>query len=229
MASSGLSTLVSPSCRFFKSHSLLSFFLFALLPRGSLSQSTTENPAPTALSSLPSSLNDPDDYALVPTSGTVKVVALPSGYAGQAYPDDNDPDDDTNRAVLNYYFLLLVIFIAIIVVAYACVLRRRRRKVARLQGNRQDALTQDLEGWNGGRRWGHGRWRSEPRVEGLNERGEAPPPYAPERPAATHGEDGGIERERPIPLQDIQKPPDYQESPISPSEGPGMRPSSRHN
>ena len=229
MASSGFPTPVSPSRLSFEGHSLLSFLLFALLPHGSLTQSTTENAAPTVMSTPHSSLHDPDDYALVPASGTVKSVALPTGYAGQAFPDDNDPEDDTNHAVLNYYFLLLVIFIAIIVVAYACVLRRRRRKVVRLQGNRQDALTQDLEGWNGGRRWGHGRWRSEPRVEGLNDRGEAPPPYVPERPAATHAEDGGIERERPIPLQDIQKPPDYEESPMSSSEEPGMRPSSRHN
>ena len=233
MASSGFATPVSPSRLLFESHSLLSFLLLALLPRGSLTQSTTENAALTAITTPHSSLDGPDgpdDYALVPTSGTVKSVALPTGYGEQAYPaDDNDPDDDTNHAVLNYYFLLLVLFIAVIVVAYFCVMRRRREKVARLQGIRQNALTQDLEGWNGGRRWGHGRRRSEPRVEGLNERGEAPPPYVPERPAATHAEDGGMERERPIPLQDIPKPPDYEESPISPSEEPGMRPSSRHN
>ncbi|KAL9098209.1 MAG: hypothetical protein Q9187_009704, partial [Circinaria calcarea] len=66
------------------------------------------------------------------------------------------------------------------------------------------------------RRWTTGRWRLTPArlEEGLNERGEAPPPYIPGQspPPAVHV-DGVIRHPvtgEPIPLEDLSgKPPDY--------------------
>ncbi len=45
--------------------------------------------------------------------------------------------------------------------------------------------------------------------EGLNERGEAPPPYVPRVPAEAVIRDDGVERG--VPLRDLgeRKPPDY--------------------
>lgn len=190
--------------------------LLATFPSGSVTQSTSQNTAPTALPTTIPTLTDPDDPDFSLPSGSTTGIARPTGYTYQPNPDDGDTEDGSSHDVLNYYFLLLVIFVAIIITAYCCVLRRRQRKVARLQGNRQDALAQDLEGWSGGRRWGHLRWRSEPRMEGLNERGEAPPPYMPDRPAEVHATVSGRQEERPIPLEEWHKPPDYQQAPISP-------------
>ena len=55
-------------------------------------------------------------------------------------------------------------------------------------------------------------------MEGLDERGEAPPPYVPQRPAETHLGNSNRDEEAAIPLQDMHKPPDYQERGLSPPE-----------
>jgi hypothetical protein len=61
--------------------------------------------------------------------------------------------------------------------------RKRARKIA-FRNSGQNALARDLDGWTGSRRWIHGHRREESRgvgrgfgEEGLNELGEAPPPY----------------------------------------------------
>ena len=145
-------------------------------------------------------------------------IPAPTGYGG---PSSSQANQGQSDGILNYYFLLLAVFIVVIAVAYCTLVRRRRRKVARSRNNGQNALAHDLEGWAGGRRWGHIRWRSggvhEPRAdEGLDERGEAPPPYMPGEPPPVHL-DNGIsphEDEAPIPLRtmdrDAGKPPDYE-------------------
>lgn len=77
----------------------------------------------------------------------------------------------------------------------------------------QSALAQDLQTWSGRRR-GVGRWRGpagETRAEeGLDERGEAPPPYLKE-PEPVHQGRGDEEVE----LHDMSraegKPPNYGE------------------
>lgn len=132
--------------------------------------------------------------------------------------DDDDPSDsftnvpqssDTPNAsgLLNYYFLLLAVLVVVVLVGYYFYARRRRRKIARLRTRGQSALARDLEGWPG---WRRGRWAGgdRERLEGLNERGEAPPPYMPRLPQeAVIREDV----ERGVPLQNLgeSKPPDY--------------------
>ncbi len=81
-------------------------------------------------------------------------------------------------------------------------MRRRRQRQAHNRSGGQTALARDLETRPGG-------GRQIGREEGLDERGEAPPPYVPKEleAAVLRGEavelDGGSREE--------MKPPDYQE------------------
>lgn len=132
--------------------------------------------------------------------------------------DDDSSDSDLTNApqssdvpnssgLLNYYFLLLAILVFVVLVGYYFYARRRRRKIARLRTRGQSALARDLEGWPG---WRRGRWagNDRERLEGLNERGEAPPPYMPRIPQEVMIRE---DVERGVPLQDLgeSKPPDY--------------------
>lgn len=155
--------------------------------------------------SLDSSMPDPTEF-------------VPSDGAGSS-SNDNDGGSNDN-GVVNYYFLLLAIFVILVAVSYCFIARRRRRRLVLLRTNRQDALQRDLEGWQGNRYWGPGRWRTpashETRPEeGLDERGLPPPPYIPAAPKETHpgSSHHGEGAERAIPLQNLhhpdQKPPDY--------------------
>lgn len=199
--------------------------LFTAFPHRSLAQSTINSAAQASLPTTTPTFDGSDISSFGNASPT--AITLPTGYGGPSSPNPDDPGYVSSHDVVNSYFLLLVIFVAIIIIACCFVLRRRRRKVARLQGNRQVSLAQGLQAWTGGRRWVHTRWRSEPRVEGLDERGEAPPPYMPERPAETHAASGSRATEGPIPLQDIHKPPEYEEaatsSPTGQRTGPSVR------
>lgn len=82
-----------------------------------------------------------------------------------------------------------------------------------LRNNQQSALARDLETWPGRRRGGGGRWRfggADSRVEeGLDERGEAPPPYLKELDPVHHG--SGTEMELQNQSRGEAKPPDYEE------------------
>ncbi|KAL9103354.1 MAG: hypothetical protein Q9163_001620, partial [Psora crenata] len=140
---------------------------------------------------------------------------------------DGEDDDGRNNGLLNYYFLLLAVFIVIIFVVYWSLARKRKASLARRRSTRQDALAMDLSrsGW----RTVPGRWRRHyggagsrdlrPRdEEGLDERGEAPPPYLKE-PDAVHldgrGQDGGFEMMNTDRRPDAEaKPPDYEERPM---------------
>ena len=159
-----------------------------------------------------------DDY------GNLSPVPLPTSY----YDDDSDADDsdaddkatggDRDHGVLNYYFLLLAVLIILILVVWFAILRRRRKKALHFQSSRQAALAQDVQGWGGRSRFGPGRWRTpgtrEPRPEeGLNDRGEAPPPYMPNEPEAAHTRREGESGRQSIELRHLAreetKPPEY--------------------
>jgi len=203
-------------------HSTLLYLLPLLtaFPHPTLAQSIINTAAQASLPTATPTLDDPG----ISNSGTaIPTATVPlTGHASSS----NLNGDSSSRDVLNYYFLL-IIFVAILFTAYCYVSRRRRRKAARLQGSRRLLLAQDLQGWTGARRWVHTRWRSEPRVEGLDERGEAPPPYLPERPAETHAASGSMVTESPIPLQDMHKPPDYEEGASSWPTGQRIGPAFR--
>lgn len=177
---------------------------FLLADEPSAESTTSSSGAPTSSSS---------PFATTPSTG----VPAPTGYGA---PLSNPQQQTSNTGILNYYFLLLAIFIVVIAIAYCILIRRRKRKVARSRSSGQNALAQDLQGWTGARGWGRNRWRSggvhEPQAEeGLDERGEAPPPYMPGEPPPAHLDAGNSSsgHNAPIPLSTIErdegKPPDY--------------------
>ncbi|MCJ1391235.1 hypothetical protein MMC18_004097 [Xylographa bjoerkii] len=107
----------------------------------------------------------------------------------------------------NYYFVLIGILAILIVTAWLVARRTRRRNMAR-RGVRAGGTT-DTEGqtW-AGRHWRMAAVRDPRREEGLDERGEAPPPYIPGEPAPV--QNFGSEGHEGIALQDYHgKPPDY--------------------
>ena len=189
--------------------------LLTAFPHRTLAQSVINTSASASVPTATPTFDDPG----IPNFGTAVPTAITPSNAN---------DDDSSNDVLNYFFLLLVFF-AIFVAAYCFVLRRRRRKAALLQVNRRLAPSRDLQGCAAARIWAHPRWRSEPRVEGLDERGEAPPPYLPERPAEIHAASCSRGTEGPIPLQDMHKPPDYEERATPSPPGQRTEPGSREN
>ncbi|KAL8646821.1 MAG: hypothetical protein Q9226_006701 [Calogaya cf. arnoldii] len=143
----------------------------------------------------------------------------------------NDSNDD-NR-ILNYYFLLLAVILVFLGILYLTFARRQRQRRALHRQNSQRALARDLERWGGGGPFGPGRFRlprnnnglrpSRPRAEeGLNESGEAPPPYVPKEPKPAHV-GRALAVGNSIPLNDLStmdhKPPDYDEGPSSRYDG----------
>ena len=169
--------------------------------------------------------------AQTPSSEPSRVDSLsPAGITG--YPSNPTPaladddftppgNEDRDHGVLNYYFLLLAVLVVLILVIWFAILRRQRKKALQYRNSRQDALAQDVQSW--GRRYrssGPGRWRMpgmrEPRPEeGLNDRGEAPPPYMPNEPEIAHTRPNGEAQRQSMELRDIRgeemKPPEYRQ------------------
>ena len=153
-------------------------FLALVLPASSFAQLTTSltqtTRAPTTLSTsaVPSSTS--------PSTPTVTpVLAVPTSA-----PTGQGSTTTEASHAFNYYFLIIA---GAVILGSFCVLyigRRKKRKAALIQTRGQRELARDVEGWRA--RWGVGRvgiYNSnihETGVEdGLNERGEAPPPYVP--------------------------------------------------
>lgn len=133
----------------------------------------------------------------VVTEPTTLGVARSTSSAAQSTPthpaspniypsaDGSSQQPVHDADVFNYYFLFLALFgVLIAALLWWLHLRRKRQKQQqRLSG--QHALARDIEGWAGARRFMHGRYRRNHasararNIEGLNENGEAPPPYQP--------------------------------------------------
>lgn len=179
----------------------------------------------TAQLAMPSSSTSPAPTG--PDVGNLLNAAYTSSSSDVTMPTTSDhaPQSTSNNSnregtssIFNYYFLLLALFVIIVALVWLSLVRRNRQKLALSRHNGQSALARDLEGMPGGRRWRSGRWRFPRPEEGLDERGQAPPPYMPAppdatvHPAATHNGQGAGQA---IPLQDLsgheQKPPDYDE------------------
>ncbi|KAI4642455.1 uncharacterized protein J4E79_011517 [Alternaria viburni] len=85
------------------------------------------------------------------------------------------PEERNNTSFYKYFYLLLGMLAGLILVA-AWLIRRRK--------SGQQAPARDAGAWPGTRRLLHGRYGATNSVllrptEGLDERGEAPPPYQP--------------------------------------------------
>jgi hypothetical protein len=124
---------------------------------------------------------------------------------------DIEPDSDVNA--FNYYFLLLAVLAVLIALVIWLIHRRKVRQRALWNQNGQQALPRDVEGWPGTRRLIHGRYRANNSVflrqtEGLNEHGEAPPPYQPKMEATPMALAIPL-RTLPIDESDRSRPPQY--------------------
>ncbi|KAL8779278.1 MAG: hypothetical protein Q9213_007010 [Squamulea squamosa] len=180
----------------------------------------TPTPAPTPF----------DPFSVVTDSETPATLSNDISAATATPSTSDSVTDRNNNGILNYYFLLLALVILLLAILYLIFARRQRQKIAQRRQNGQRALARDLERWGGGGPWGPGRFRMprstgtrQPRrEEGLNESGEAPPPYIPKEPepAYTGAPRNGPGSGNDIPLHDLSrmdhKPPDYDEGPSSP-------------
>ena len=212
MASNGPSIPSSRPYRSTKAFPIVTILLFAIHP----SQIYAQLQHPPALATStdadgPTLIANPTngDTILTPTSAAAS--AIPSGTDGADY----NPEDNGDKGILNYYFLLLAVFIIIIIIAYWSIARRRRNRLIRLRDNQQSALARDVETWPGRRRGVGARWRNEgvdtTVEEGLDERGEAPPPYLKE-PEPAHLDTREEVELHNMPAQE-GKPPDYDAGP----------------
>lgn len=198
--------------------------LLLLLWAGPITAQVTSDMLATPTSRPRSSISplpiDPDTSATSATSSSSTTMP-PATDPAAVFDSNNNNNQQSNSGVLDYYFLLLAAVVFIVGLVWWSLVRRNRKKMARSRYHGQSALARDLEGMPGSRRWVTGRFRSsrEPAPEeGLDERGQAPPPYMPSppeaavHPDATHTEPGAGPA---IPLQDLsgegQKPPNYDE------------------
>jgi hypothetical protein len=157
---------------------------------------------------------------------------------GQLFPlaDPVDADEQRKESVFNYYFLFLAAFGVLLVVGLWMMHKRREKKKEQRRRSGHNALARDLDGWVNTRRWMHGAWRPAAgfvrREEGLNEHGEAPPPYQPKSAdtVVVQGHDGTAQDSTnglTIPLRTLSRTdversrlPGYEEA----SGTPSMRP-----
>ncbi|PNS19093.1 hypothetical protein CAC42_1829 [Sphaceloma murrayae] len=160
---------------------------------------------PTLSSPSASTTQDPTIPGLPPTTGAYGRPAL-------------TPEDQKRDSLVNLYFVFLLLIIVLVGLVLWIYLRRKKSRLLAARDGRRDALERDLssrlgednrgEGFfsrgffSAGARAEQGRRRWLPsfgREEGLDERGEAPPPYKPRLSAET------------VVLREVGKPPDYEE------------------
>ncbi|KAK4626437.1 hypothetical protein CLAFUW4_04636 [Fulvia fulva] len=155
--------------------------------------------------------------AQIGTDTTSPAETDPADAGFNKIDTHNDDNDDTRDTVglVNYYFVFLALVVCIAGVAAYLMYKRKQKYGAFLRNSRGSALERDVGSYDARarRRYWQGRWRSTDysREEGLNEHGEAPPPYMPktrEEEANPHG--------LTVPMQTLSrdeaglnKPPDY--------------------
>ncbi|KAK3719201.1 hypothetical protein LTR37_004420 [Vermiconidia calcicola] len=144
--------------------------------------------------------------------------------------NDNYEDAQSSNMV-NYYFVFLALILCVVALFVILMFRRKSIAARRMHSSREYALQHGHGDGRGGpgwansnaerRRYWQGRWRSAEasREEGLNEHGEAPPPYVPKTSLEERDRNGAGEAIGPaVPLQTLSrehaglKPPDYEEA-----------------
>jgi hypothetical protein len=188
------------------------------------------NPTPTFTTlymSSPNPITTTSSVSSTVTKASKSPVVPPA--ARDPIEEPYDPEKHRNESVFNYYFLILALFAVVVAISLWWIRQRRIRRKEQMRLSGQNALAQDLDGWANTRRWMHGAQRHNQtaafvrREEGLDEHGEAPPPYHPKpEPTVAKGPTG--EAQDPvsglaIPLRalaraDIEgnRPPEYQDS-----------------
>lgn len=141
-------------------------------------------------------------------------------HTDSAHDDDQGPSDTVS--LVNYYFVFLALVVCFAGLAIFFFYKRKKKQGVFVTRSREGALQRDLNSWDpirARRRYWHGRWRStdESREEGLNEFGEAPPPYVPKSNDGEGGQQSAANGPA-VPMQALSrehaglKPPDYAEA-----------------
>ncbi|KAK4504182.1 hypothetical protein PRZ48_005098 [Zasmidium cellare] len=153
-------------------------------------------------------------------------MSSPTPTDGMPTPSDNAHDGDQGKSntvsLVNYYFVFLALVVCFGALAAYFMYKRKKKYGMIIRQSREGALQRDLNTWDpirARRRYWAGRWRSEEhsREEGLNEFGEAPPPYVPKSSEGGPGQQNEM-NEPAVPLQTLSreqaglKPPDYTEA-----------------
>lgn len=223
-----------------------SLLFFTFIPMSSLAQSMTSlNPGltPTPSTSTPAtqfsgsttasfrSMTTSFTFSPAPNSTLSSSTSTKTNDdTPQLFPGatSSNPEEERSESVFNYYFLFLAVFGVLIAVLLWWLHRRRKRRKEQMRLSGQHALARDLDGWINTRRWFHGTWRHNQtaafvrREEGLNEHGEAPPPYQAKSDVtvahtagAPHDSISGLS----IPLRTLSRddienirPPEYRET-----------------
>ena len=160
-----------------------------------------------------------------PNAATTTTSTAPTSSTSNAMPSTSDdapgsgsnPGDGTG-GISSYYFVFVAIFLCIAGLGGFLIWWRKHRMTTLMQANRELAMARD---WGDRRRTYQGRWHSaeHSREDGLNERGEAPPPYIPKTPEEEAAENGAHSQPA-IPLRTLSrelagmKPPDYSETTV---------------
>lgn len=176
-------------------------------------------------------------------SSTVSTSFTPTGTRDTApgSPGNQENNDDSKNppsGMASYYFVFLMLSLCVIGIVVFLNLRRRRKRRLQLLYGRGGPSQQDYATAGGRRFWPRG-WGSAnvSREEGLNEHGEAPPPYMPkstaqdvqERSADSVGGQQSTGETVSFPLQTLSRddagmrPPAYYEAGASSSQSPEVR------
>jgi len=184
-------------------------------------------------------------YASTPsvnsTTSSTSTSAKPTDSPPELFPGatNTSPQHVHTDGVFNYYFLFLALFGVLTAVFLWWIHKRRKRRKEQMRLSGHDALARDMAGWINTRRWFHGTRRHNQtgafvrREEGLNEHGEAPPPYQPKSEVTAinaAGEARGSRIGVTIPLRTLprdtveqSRPPQYQKT-VGHEESPIFRP-----
>jgi len=169
--------------------------------------------------------------ASVPSHGM-----LVARQSGSNFNDDSETEDTGNgRNMSVYYFVFFALLVCIAVLCIYFVWRKRRNALMIRPNTRGEGYQRDVREWDTmryrRRYWNTGYRNEQPsREEGLNENGEAPPPYMPkeDEEMGNNGSHANGQRaqaegtpvpgEPSIPMQTLSrdqaglKPPGYEQS-----------------
>ncbi|KAF8476209.1 hypothetical protein BDZ91DRAFT_758692 [Kalaharituber pfeilii] len=168
--------------------------------------------------------NPTETVTAAPTTTSLVPLQLPPSRG--TYTPLTREEETTNK-LLNLYFLLIAFGVIVLFIIIYLFRKRRKSKGARSLQRGQNALQQDLElgGWRIGM-GGFGRWGGPAgarsaiinREEGLDERGQPPPPYTPSvRPM--EASEVALQTIPPIPLSSLQVANPIPRAGFAPREG----------
>lgn len=203
------------------------------------STSSTRFPSTTSTITRPSTFSTTGRAnSTLPQPSSTRLSCTGNQDAGDNCSDTTTPPPPgSDNGASGYYYVFIAVFFVLIGAFIWVSTQRRQKRLIRNAHNRQSALARDMQNemlypnnrrWTGEGRRSHGRIRSGPartrRDEGLDDRGEAPPPYKPDN----------IEPAVAMPMQTLQrdgtanKPPDYDEEVTARARGESgdVRPSS---